>query len=103
MKYTYRFLSFQKEVKASYQFQKLPDDILCFDGEALLTKTLDPQIQLLLGKTSLIITQNGSTLSHITLVANDYRIPIILVEDLDFNTLPENGTCTISEEEIHFS
>ncbi len=102
MKMPYRFLSFQKNVKEKYTFEQLPDDVIDFDSEALITKTLDPELQLLLGKASLVITANGSTLSHITLVANDYGIPIMLVEDLDLNTLPNKGTCYITDDTIQF-
>lgn len=103
MKHTYRFLSFQKNVKDRYTFEQVPEDVIDFDSEALITKTLDPELQLLLGKASLIITANGSTLSHITLVANDYNIPIILVEGLSVNTLPKNGVCRISKDAIEFA
>jgi phosphohistidine swiveling domain-containing protein len=68
-------------------------------AETIIIKTLNPDYYLLLGKIKLIITENGSALSHLAIVAREQNIPVLLVENI-INNIPEKGSLTIKNETV---
>jgi len=51
-------------------------------SKAIVVKILNPDYYLLLGSINLIITENGSELSHLAIVAREQGVSIVLVQDI---------------------
>ncbi|MEE9525354.1 MAG: PEP-utilizing enzyme [Candidatus Woesearchaeota archaeon] len=61
---------------------------------SLFVKTLDPDYYMLFNSIRLIITEHGSSLSHLAIVGREYNIPIFLVENI-ISKIPKKGILSI--------
>ena len=73
------------------------DDIKC---SCIVVKTLNPDYYLLFSKLKLIITETGSPLSHLAILAREHNIPIFLAET---KNIPDEGTLSILNDEIQIN
>jgi len=66
--------------------------------QCIVVKTLNPDYYLLFNGLKLIITETGSPLSHLAIVAREHKIPIFQVESI--KNIPAKGTLSIHQNEI---
>ena len=55
----------------------------------IVVKSLDPDYYLLFSSISLIITEQGGPLSHLAILARDYNIPVIRIENITSQIAPQ--------------
>lgn len=82
------------------------DNILNYEGnECIIVYNLNPDFTLLLNKLSLIITEKGSQLSHLAIIAREYEKPVLFVENIT-KKIPKKGelsiVCKNEDVEIKF-
>ena len=58
--------------------------------ECVICKTLNPDFSIILPSLSLIITETGSVLSHLAILARERNIPVVLISDIT-SKVPETG------------
>ena len=63
-------------------------------GDCIITKFLNPDLSLLINKIDLIITENGSSLSHLAIIARDYDKKILIVKDI-INRIKKRGKLSL--------
>lgn len=83
MKLKYKILNGLSFPEGEFSFECLTKVDLKFSKEILIVNDLNPEFSLYLGKTTAIITKNGSPLSHLALVAHEYKTPVIICYDID--------------------
>ncbi|MFW6230588.1 MAG: PEP-utilizing enzyme [Nanoarchaeota archaeon] len=77
---------------AAYPYRKL-NTVMDYDGEsAILVDFLDPDFAMVMKRIDLIITKKGSPLSHLSILAREYKKSIFLT-DADIS---EDGTITFA-------
>jgi len=82
MKYNGRFLVEHKLISKKFRY-KVINQISEFSGcDCIIIKNLNPDFSILLSNIQLIITEKGSALSHLAVVAREYGKSIILVENI---------------------
>lgn len=70
-----------------------------FHGSAcIVVKSLHPDYYLLFGSVKLIITETGSALSHLAILAREHNIPVFLAEKAA--KIPTKGTVSIRGNEM---
>lgn len=83
------------------------NEVMSFNKSSpcIVVNSLKSDFALLLGSVQCIITQSGSPLSHLAIVAREYNIPVFLLKKRILNNIPHNGilslkntTLTIHEE-----
>ncbi|MFH1642960.1 MAG: PEP-utilizing enzyme [Nanoarchaeota archaeon] len=71
--------------KQEFNYQFI-DDLRDFkEGDCIVVKYLDPDFSMLLSDIQLIVTENGSSLSHLAIIAMEYGKCIIRVKDITNN------------------
>jgi len=65
----------------------------------IVVKTLNPDFYLLFSSIKLIVTEAGSALSHLAIVAREHNIPVFLAENIT-ERIPKEGTLSINNNEI---
>ncbi len=65
----------------------------------IVVKNLNPDYYLLFGSVRLIITENGSSLSHLAIVGREQGIPILRVKGIT-NRIAKYGELSINSEII---
>jgi phosphohistidine swiveling domain-containing protein len=80
---------------------KILDSIEDFDEncECIIVKTLDPDYYLLFGSVKLIISEKGSSLSHLAIVGREHNMPIFLIEEI-ISKIPKEGVLSIKDKSI---
>jgi len=69
--------------------------VLDYKGEdCIIISHLNPDFTLLLNKVSLIITEKGSPLAHLAIIAREYQKPILVVENIT-NKIPKKGELSV--------
>jgi len=63
--------------------------------ECILVKTLHPDYYLLFNNIKAIVTENGSKLSHLAILAREWQMPIYLSEE-PLDNLPLEGNILIN-------
>ena len=88
--------------EAEFDYQVV-NDIIHYDSNysCIIVKALYYDLSLFLDGLSLIITEKGSRVSHITLMARERNIPIIKIPKI-INMIPSLGRLIIKNEEIEF-
>ena len=66
-------------------------------SKAIIVRSLNPDYYLLLGSINLIITENGSELSHLAIVAKEQNVSIFLAEDI-IKKINKKGKLAIKNE-----
>ena len=85
--------------KVKYQFIRTVTDYQ--EGEKIiLVEQLDPDYFLLFSKVKLIITTQGSVLSHLAILAREFSIPIIKIKADE--RIKNKGQIKIDKKEIIF-
>lgn len=69
------------------------------DYPCIVVESLDPDYYLLFGSIGLIITEQGGALSHLAIVAREYNMPIIRIENIT-SEIPEKGTLSIKGQMV---
>ena len=70
--------------------------------KVILTETLNPDLFLLFGSIELIITKNGSFLSHLSILGREYGVFIIRIEEKEINFKKIKNIKIIGKDEICF-
>jgi pyruvate,water dikinase len=47
-------------------------------GDVLVTRTLDPRLSVVLPRLTAIVSESGSTLSHLAILAREYQVPAVV-------------------------
>lgn len=71
------------------------------DCRCIIVRSLNPDYYLLLGSIDLIVTERGSVLSHLAIVARENGIPVFLTEEI-ISEMPEKGILSIKGDIIEF-
>ena len=66
------------------------------NSSCIIVKTLNPDYYLLFGSVKLVITESGSALSHLSIVAREQGIPVFLL-DKPLREIKKNGKLSISD------
>lgn len=61
----------------------------------IVAKNLDPDYFLLFGMLRLIVTEHGGVLSHLAILAREYDIPVIRIEDIT-SKISEKGILSLN-------
>ncbi len=69
--------------------------------KCIIIKNMHPDFTLLLGSISLIISEKGSPLSHLAIMAREYGIPVVLIPGIT-SEIPKQGSLSINEEVVKF-
>ena len=87
-----------KLLKARY---KVIESVLGFDdgAECIICKTLNPDFSIILPSLSLIITETGSPLSHLAILARERNIPVLLVPEI-LQNIPQKGKLNFENNKI---
>lgn len=80
-------------LKKPLSFKKVEDILEVTDIDCIIITSLHPDFSMVLPRVRLIISEKGSTLSHLAILAREYGRSIILVEEID--KMPENGALQI--------
>ena len=101
-KFTGLFLNKPSYEKAEFEYQII-GDVRNYNSNnnCIIVKALYYDLSLFLDGLSLIITEKGSRVSHITLMARERNIPIIKIPKI-INMIPSSGRLIIKNEEIEF-
>ena len=77
------------------------EDIRTFDKDTacVIVPFLDPNLFLLFGHLSLIVTEKGSVLSHLAILALEHGIPVVLVSGI-IKAVPPAGNMSLKNGEI---
>jgi phosphoenolpyruvate-protein kinase (PTS system EI component) len=97
MQFKGRFLV-KNEIKSNMKYQAISSPLEFKACDCIVVKYLNPSLALLLSNIQLIITENGSVLSHAAIVARDYKKSVILVDGEIFSKLPKKGKIMITEK-----
>ncbi len=65
----------------------------------IVVENLDPDYYLLFGSIGLIITGQGGVLSHLAILAREYNIPIIRIENIT-SEIPQKGILSIKGQKV---
>lgn len=78
-------------------------DVRSFDENynCIVTKTLDADYYLLFNHIDLIITERGSILSHLSIIAMEHAVPIFLAEDI-MSKITEKGIVFLENDTITY-
>ena len=69
------------------------------ENDCIILKGLNPDFFLLFGHLKLIITEKGSPLSHLAILAREHKLPILLAEDIN-DKIPHQGKLVIEGGKI---
>ena len=67
--------------------------------EAVWIPRLNPDFILLFGSVSIFICRSGSALSHLAILAREYKKPIFLVKE-EYADIPKNGRLSVMDSQI---
>jgi len=97
------FLSTKPESLLEPLNYQLLTDVRQFEPktDCIITSSLNPDFSLVFGFIKAIITEAGSTLSHLSILAREYQIPIIRIPNL-ISKLPSMGKLQIYTSKIIF-
>jgi len=72
-----------KLVEGKFEYQVLKN-ILDYDGRSkcIILKAMHPDFAILIGSISLIISESGSSLSHLSIVARENDVKVVLCEKI---------------------
>jgi phosphohistidine swiveling domain-containing protein len=85
----------KKDIENRRYKYEIVDDILDYKGnECIIVHNLNPDFTLFLNNLSLIITEKGSPLSHLAIIAREYEKPVLAVENIT-KKIPERGELSI--------
>jgi phosphohistidine swiveling domain-containing protein len=78
------------------------EDITDYDKRCncIIVRTLNPDLSILLGSISLIVSEKGFPLAHLAIVAREHNIPILLISDI-INKIPNRGKLSLKEEVVN--
>lgn len=84
-----------------YRFQRLKK-VLEYNAkvkpQVIVVDVLDPELFLLFSQIKLIVTSQGSPLSHMSILAREYQIPVIRC---DFSVeIPNNGFLIVNQDDM---
>lgn len=71
------------------------------DKQAIVVPVLFPNLFLVFGNIKLIISEKGSYLSHIAILAREQNIPVLLLPEV-ISKIDEKGTLDIDKDEVCF-
>ena len=83
------FTTFDIPYKVLYSVEDYQEAYPC-----IVVKSLHPDYFLLFGSIVLIIAEKGGALSHLAIMAREYSLPIILIEDI-VSKIPLRGKLSI--------
>jgi len=63
----------------------------------IVVENLNPDYYLLFGSLKLIVTENGSVLSHLAIIAREYHISVFLSNEEIIEKITEEGTLSLKE------
>jgi rifampicin phosphotransferase len=70
-----------------------------FSGEeCIIVKAMNPDYTILLPSIQLIITEKGSPIAHLAIIAREYGVPVVLVQGIT-NKLAQKGKISINQKE----
>ena len=102
MKYKYVKINIPPPIENEYSFEIVKGIKPNMNSLAIVVSSLDPEYTLYLGNIHLIISKNGSSLAHLSLVANDYNIPIIRCETMELDKIKNKTKVIIHKNTIEF-
>jgi len=66
------------------------------DKDCIIVRYLNPDFTILLSNIHLIITERGSTLSHLAIISREYGKSIIRINGEIINKIPKKGKLSLS-------
>ena len=74
-------------------------------SECIVVNIMDPDLFLIFGKVNIIISKRGSKLSHLAILAREYKKTVIIADCSDEN-IPQTGNIKLRKDgdcvDIHF-
>ena len=93
-KYKFENLSLECPNFKGLKYEILKDINKYSGSSCIIVKTPLPDLVLLFGSLKLLITETGSLLSHLSIVARENNIPVILVPEI-ISKIKEKGVLNI--------
>jgi phosphohistidine swiveling domain-containing protein len=75
---------------------KVIENILDFEkGDCIIVKSMNPDFSILLNQINIIISEKGSPLSHLAIIAREYNKTVVIVDNI-IDKISKKGILSIS-------